>query len=338
VEDVLLPHATSATSLAHRRKQQVARTLALDRAAIEVLRAFAAADVPALLLKGASFRTWLYRNEGRAQIDVDILVPEEQWAQAVQVVESLGFVPHRHGLTGGNWYRDTDRLWLDLHRTLFGVRVPPSILWARLWRERDTMDLHRVTVPILNEPARLFNVVMHAIQTGNRKTKAVQDLTRAAEIVSFAHWQKAWELAASLWVADRFASSLRLYAPSGAELADRLGASRRVRFLECAQAIEAAPAAVALAEWLDGNWRQRGTILKRWVWPGTDVMADLEHGLIPLPMWIRHCPSRLVKFYLWRGFQVFSFLWRCPAALRLRQTSDRAAYRQSISQPWWDDR
>jgi hypothetical protein len=217
--------------------------------------------------------------------------------------------------------------------------VSPSTLWARLWRERDTMDLHRVTVPILNEPARLFHVVMHAIQTGNSKTKAVQDLTRAAEIAPFAHWQKAWELAVSLRAADRFASSLRLYAPSGAELADRLGAPRQIRFLECVQAIEAAPAAVGLAEWLDGNWRQRGTVLKRWVWPGTELMADLEHGLIPhVPAWVRHCPSRLVKFYLWRGFQVFSFLWRCPAALRLRQTSDRAAYRQRISQPWRDDR
>jgi hypothetical protein len=55
VEDVPLPHATSATSLAYRRKRQVARTLILDRAAIEVLRTFATADVPALLLKGASF-------------------------------------------------------------------------------------------------------------------------------------------------------------------------------------------------------------------------------------------------------------------------------------------
>jgi hypothetical protein len=51
VEDVPLPHATSATSLAY-RKRQVARTLILDRAAIEVLRTFATVDVPALLLKG----------------------------------------------------------------------------------------------------------------------------------------------------------------------------------------------------------------------------------------------------------------------------------------------
>ena len=175
MESDLLPLAASATSLAHRRKRQIARTLTLDWAAIEVLTTLASANVPALLLKGASFRTWLYRNEGRAQIDVDILVPEEQWEQVVQAVESLGFVLRRHGRTGGNWYRDTDRLWLDLHRTLFGVRVPPSALWATLWRERDAMDLHRVTVPILNERARLFHVVMHAIQTGNAKTKAVQD-------------------------------------------------------------------------------------------------------------------------------------------------------------------
>jgi hypothetical protein len=322
-----------------RRKRQTIHLLRLDAAAIEIISTLTLHEIPSLLLKGASFRAWLYPGEGRAQVDVDILVPEGQWGQAVQVLESLGFIPHRHGPTGGNWYRDRDRLWVDLHRTLSGIRVSPAVLWATLWQERTTMDLHRVTVPILNERARLFHVVMHAIQTGNAKTKAVQDLTRATEVVSLARWQEAWELAVHLGAADRFASSLRLYAPSGAGLADRLGASSRVRFLECLQAIEDAPAAEALAGLIEGNWRQRGTTLKRWLWPGADFMADLERGHVPnVPGWIRHRQSRLTRFYLWRGFQVVSFLTRFPAALRLRHTADQAAYRQTASRPWRDDR
>jgi Uncharacterised nucleotidyltransferase len=334
VEDESVPRLPSDISIGHRHKQ-IARTLQLDRAALELLALFQAHDVPALLLKGASFRTWLYPAEGRIQMDLDILVPEESWDQAGQAVESLGFGQHQLGPAGGNWYRSSDRLWLDLHKTLMGVGVPPSVLWTTLWRERDMMTLHRVQVPILNERARFFHVVMHAIQTGNAKTKAVQDLAQAIEVVSFASWQGAWELATRLRAADRFASSIRLYAPSGAILADRLGASRQVRFLECMHAIERTPAAVALAELLDGDWRQRAIVLKRWLWPGTEFVADLRHG--HFPEWIRHCKSRLVKFYLWRGYQVLSFFRQCPAALRLCQTNDRAAYRQAISRPWWDD-
>jgi hypothetical protein len=60
-----------------RRKRQIVRMLQFDRATIEILKAFSSADVPALLLKGTSFRTWLYSREGRAQVDVDILVPQD---------------------------------------------------------------------------------------------------------------------------------------------------------------------------------------------------------------------------------------------------------------------
>jgi hypothetical protein len=84
--------------------------LRLDRAAIEILKAFSSADVPALLRKGASFRTWLYPREHRAQVDVDILVPQRRWGQVAQAIERLGCALDRQDSTGWNWWRASDRI------------------------------------------------------------------------------------------------------------------------------------------------------------------------------------------------------------------------------------
>jgi hypothetical protein len=322
-----------------RRKRQVARMLCLERAAIQIINRLTEASVPCILLKGAALAQWLYPHELRASIDVDILVPQRLWDQATQAVERLGFALDSLGPTGGNWFRGSDQVWLDLHYTLAGVGVAPDALWMTLWQERDTMPLHRAMMPILNERARLFHVVMHAIQTGNAKTKASEDLARAVKIVPCERWEEAWRLAAALQAERRFAASLRLYAPSGAELADRLGAPTHIPLLACWHAIEGSPASEAVTALIEGNWPQRYTILKRWLWPGRDSSTDLAWGRIPnAPAWVRQCRTRYVKFYLWRCYQVFAFLRTCPAALRLCRAPDQNTYRQTVSQPWRDDR
>ena len=97
-----------------RRKRQIVRMLQLDRATIKILKAFSSADVPALLLKGTSFRTWLYSREGRAQVDVDILVPQEHWGQAAQGIERLRFVLDPVGPNDRITYRrTTSQPWHD---------------------------------------------------------------------------------------------------------------------------------------------------------------------------------------------------------------------------------
>jgi hypothetical protein len=291
-----------------------------------------------LLLKGASFRTWLYPREDRAQVDVDILVPQERWEQAARVIEGLGFVLDRQGSTGWNWWRGRDHTWLDLHYTLWGMGVPAMLVWTTLWDQREAMRLHGVTVQVLNERARVLHVVMHALQTGNAKTKAVADFTRALENVAFERWQEACSLAAALHAESRFAAALRLYAPGGAELADRLGAPNRVRWLDYIRAVERAPASTALAEMVGGDWRQRSTLLRRWLWPSSEALIDLTRGGFPqVPAWVQNCPSRTVQFYVWRLYQVFMFIRAWPAAWRLRRAPDRTTYRQAVSQPWRDD-
>jgi hypothetical protein len=228
---------------------------------------------------------------------------------------------------------------LDFHSTLWGLRQPPTQVWRRLWNEREEMPLHSTTVPILNERARLFHVAMHAIQTGNAKTKAAADLTRAVEVIPFERWEEAWTLASALQAEQWFAASLRLYAPGGPELADRLGAPKRGPWLASMHAIEHTPASEGLSELLEGTWSQRYTVLKRWVRPQQDLLTDLVQGRIPnVPPWMQRCKSRYAKFYLWRCYQAWQLLRTCPAAIRLRRAPDRVSYRHTISRPWRDDR
>jgi hypothetical protein len=54
-----------------------------------------------------------------------------------------------------------------------------------------------------------------------------------------------------------------------------------VLWLESIRAIDRALALVALTELLEGNWSRRSTILRRWLWPGTDASTDLESGKFP---------------------------------------------------------
>jgi hypothetical protein len=201
------------------------------------------------------------------------------------------------------------------------------------------MPLHGATLPILNERARLFHVVLHALQTGNAKTKAAEDLARAITGVSFERWQQAWALAKTLQADHLFAAALRLYAAGGAEMADRLGAPRRLSFLQCVHAIESVPGSVALAALVEGSWRRRYALLKRWAWPESDYLDAIAQGKVArVPRWVQQCKSPYARFYLWRAWQVLSCLRTWPGALHLLRSTDRIDYRNAASRPWRDDR
>ncbi len=187
--------------------------------------------------------------------------------------------------------------------------------------------------------ARLFHVVMHAIQTGNAKTKAAEDVSRAVARLPFVLWQAAWEVAVSLRAEQRFAASLRLYAEGGELLADRFGAPQQVPFSYVVDAVAQTPGIRTVAAFTQSDWHARRTLLKHWLWPTESLPAALDRSKgARVPSWIRQRQSPTLKFYLWRGWQVWSFIRVLPAALRLRRASDRAADRQAYSRPWRDDR
>ena len=91
-----------------------ARNLMLAQAAEECLRAFAAAGVPVIVLKGIAYERSLYPNDGaRPTADVDLLVPAEARRAAFAVLDRLGFEPRA---AAPGFDDDDTEYWADAAR------------------------------------------------------------------------------------------------------------------------------------------------------------------------------------------------------------------------------
>jgi hypothetical protein len=82
-----------AAALARAHREEMARGLVRGRAFAPLARAFAAAGIPALLLKGAALELRVYAPGERPMNDVDVLVPRARFAEAVGIARTLGGEP-----------------------------------------------------------------------------------------------------------------------------------------------------------------------------------------------------------------------------------------------------
>jgi len=98
---------------------------ALDAIAVEVTAVLEAAEIPALLPKGASIGRWLYDSVGeRAYDDVDLLVRQSHLAQAERTLRREAFRFVHDDDHGQVWQRGPVNI--DLHRRLTGAKAPPG--------------------------------------------------------------------------------------------------------------------------------------------------------------------------------------------------------------------
>lgn len=201
------------------------RTLALDRAAVEAIEALHAGDVPAVLLRGRSYATWLYHpSEVRYATDVDLLVPPDRFDVARTVLEELGYEPVfapgddlAHAVMHG---RD-DGAHVDLHRSLYGLGAPPARVWDALSRHTAPLRLLGEDVTRLDEVGRCLAIAVHAGSDESPGPQARQDLQRALRSADESVWREATQLATDLGGTDAFTEGLGTE-PAGAELASRL--------------------------------------------------------------------------------------------------------------------
>jgi Uncharacterised nucleotidyltransferase len=122
-----------------------ARTLALDLATGEVIRAFDAAGLDCMVLKGPAMARRLYADApgGRNYGDIDLLVAPGDFDAAGRVLASLGFSDRLTGiraseaarLQGRPWHRDgAAYVAVDLHRGFH--HVADRSAWWELLRRR----------------------------------------------------------------------------------------------------------------------------------------------------------------------------------------------------------
>jgi Uncharacterised nucleotidyltransferase len=208
-----------------------AERLRIDAATAEILRAFGAAGVDSVLLKGPTLTSWLYRDgERRSYLDSDLLIRPGHELEAENTLKSLGFAPAWDESTLPNWWREHGSDWLrkadgvrvDLHRSLPGATAEPQLAWDVLTHELETVPVAGYDAPALGLPARALHVVLHAVQHGGDWGKGRGDLARALALVDDQTWRRTAELAARIDATDVFAAGLRL-TPEGTRLADRMG-------------------------------------------------------------------------------------------------------------------
>jgi len=184
--------------------------LYLDYIAVEISSALAKSGIRSILLKGASFRTWLYdAGEVRWYSDVDLLVKPAEAGAAARVLERLGYRDVFAGASPtetsayATEYR-SDRVIVDLHRSLLGITVTPDDAWRVLESATTAMTLNGVQVEALTIPARCFHIALDAANSGPAPSKAAQELQRALDRTTLGDWRGALELA------DRLGASASL--------------------------------------------------------------------------------------------------------------------------------
>jgi hypothetical protein len=205
--------------------EAAAQRLRIDYAAAEVLRAFDAAGIESVVLKGAPLVRWLYaEGEGRSYADCDLLVAPADFDAASGVLADLGFEPEldetempdwwrEHGV---EWQRASDRTAIDLHRTLAGARAEPDRVWEVLTRRTQPFELAGHTARSLDVPGLALQLALHAAQHGGL-TRHVEELELALQRAPAGTWQDAAALAREIEATAAFGEGLR-FAPSGAPL------------------------------------------------------------------------------------------------------------------------
>jgi hypothetical protein len=271
-----------------------------DAATGEIVDALRNAGVRSLVLKGRSFRSWLYDGDAqRVSKDIDLIV---RWADIPIVDEVMSSLPYRYlgadTLGRGRaychvWQGAQNGLFVEVHRTLAGVGVPSDEAWTVLSQETEQMLVGGVSVEVFAVPARALHVALHAAQHGRRFEKTLTDLRLALEKLPYAVWEQAATLAARLDATPAFVAGLALH-PAGEAIVERLDLPRE-RPVEVALRAATAPPLAEGLEWLAGlpGLRAKAAFVARHLVPPVEYMRVWS----PLA---RRRRVGLVVAYAWR--------------------------------------
>jgi hypothetical protein len=280
-----------------------ALSLGADLVAAEVTRAFRAAGVRSILLRGPSIARHLYGpGESRGYADADFLVPSAVFAKAEETLAERGFAhsavlgqhPDDRPQWSRTWKRAKDGGNVDLHRTVVGIRADPEEAWALLSERTEPVEVARTRLAGLDLEATAVVVALHAAHHGPEVAQPLDDLARAIECLPFPAWEHAAALAGRLAATPAFAAGLRLL-PAGSELADRLGLPHETSAEVLLRSASAPPTALGF-EWLTHvpGFRAKARLVARKLVPDAEFMRAWS------PLAGRYPRAGLAAAYLWR--------------------------------------
>ena len=271
-----------------------------------------------IALKGSLQSRWLYGTPRRPSLDLDILIEAALVPAASEALRSLGYLPYLDRGDGAStdyaqtWHKDGSAT-IDLHWSLAGA--DPERLWPALFEATEEMAIGTERVRIPTIAGRALVIALHAAQHGSGSSHAVDDLSRALEIVDPASWAVAIKLAHEAGAVEAFAAGLRLV-PAGEMVAGAFGLTRVTTTELEIRAIGEPPTALAF----ERLSRSLGLAAKGRV---------VGHELVPPPSFMRDKYSiatrgslGLCLAYAYRPFWLLR--WAVPGYLTWRRATRRS--------------
>ena len=162
--------------------------LRVEQMLLSALDLFDAAGIPYRLLKGVAVSHLDYPDPSWREFgDADVLVAEDAWREAVEVLEAdslfspfHGEVVNPFGKGKGRTFLTPDKLMLDVH-----WRLSIGGLGARrvdvLFDNPDAFSLAGRSVPALSRPGRLVHALVHWFCTTAIRRGTMRDMTELAD-------------------------------------------------------------------------------------------------------------------------------------------------------------
>lgn len=254
------------------------------------------AGVRPILLKGPSISRWLYTDETRDYVDIDLLVSPQQSSASRAELKKLGFrpsgtelaLPHGRRPHAETWVHSIDGLKVDLHSTLPGVGVDSEATWAVLAASTEPMSVGGCDLAVLEPHARAMLLALHAAHHGIEDSQATSDLVRGLEQLSSETWRAAVTVAEQLEATSALAAGLGL-TDQGEQLVQTLGL-QAPRSIDSILRASSAPELALSLDWLFNarGVRVRARLIMRRLVPRPSVLRGrsplARHGLLGLAM------------------------------------------------------
>ena len=234
---VRLPAAEVERTLARRRKRDIVRAMRQLDAMVRVTGGLASRGIPALILKGIPLGQRLYGDPfTKSSIDIDLLVPQADFASAGRVLRELG------------WRRAVPAFRETPARTRWYDAVQKEHVYTR---SRGKIELHRRLLGnrfLFDPPFNSLDAKALTVEVGGGRFRTLGDADQLLYLAchgSVHHWQRL------TWLCD-FAALLRTIDDESAERAVARGRERRLgsvlapALLLCHESLQvASPAPVA---------------------------------------------------------------------------------------------
>lgn len=203
-----LPARPRGSAARERAVDELVAQLRLDHLAHQVSEALSRSGIPHALIKGPTTSLWLY-DPPRPYKDVDLLVPASRLQDAARCLAGAGIVAAGSARPGEEAPHSlvlrTDRgAEVDLH---FGLPSVPAAgdgdaLWDALASHVEAFELSGRTLPALGPTARGLVLAVHAVNSGRRSERPLEDLRRARAALGAAGWTDVVTLARTIGVED----------------------------------------------------------------------------------------------------------------------------------------